>query len=121
MHTDVGSDLYAFSVMTLAGVTLGLSFDVHRSVRRLLRAKKARSFFLDFLYAVWAGGWVGVCLLVANWAEMRGYMAVALLLGLWVYHFLGSPLVRSGLWQAERGLDRIRLWWRGRKTPPTNE
>jgi spore cortex biosynthesis protein YabQ len=107
---DVGDDLYAFSVMILAGMGLGLSFDVHRAVRHLGRARGRLSFLLDLGYGLGAGVWLAGCLIVANWGQLRWYALAGAALGVWTYSYLGSPLVRHVLRTTGRILRRAGSW-----------
>jgi spore cortex biosynthesis protein YabQ len=103
---DVGDDLYAFSVMILAGMGLGLSFDVYRAVRHLGRVRGRLSFLLDLGYGLGAGMWLAGCLIVANWGQLRWYALAGAALGVWTHSYLGSPLVRHVLRTTGRTLRR---------------
>lgn len=110
----VGDDLYAFSVMILAGVGLGFSFDLYRAVHRLPRRTRGIGqvghFVLDVAYGLAAGLWLAVWLVVANWGQLRWYILVGAALGAWSYIYLGSPLVRHVLhatWRAAGRLMRL--------------
>ncbi|MDI6893923.1 MAG: spore cortex biosynthesis protein YabQ [Bacillota bacterium] len=103
----VEDDLYAFSVMILAGVGLGLSFDVYQAGRRLVRVRGLLSFLLDLGYGLGAGAWLAGWLVVANWGQLRWYAFAGVLLGVWTYAYLGSPLVRHILRATGRALRRL--------------
>jgi len=102
----VGDDLYAFSVMTLAGMGLGLSFDLYRAVRYLGRVRGGLSFLFDLGYGLAAGVWLAGCLVAANWGQLRWYAFAGVVLGAWAYSYLGSPLVRYVLRTTGRALRR---------------
>lgn len=107
----VGDDLYAFSVMILAGAGLGLSFDLYRALFPLARprgrARRQARFVLDLVYGLGAGVWLAGWMVVANWAQGRWYVFAGVLLGTWTYFYLGSPLVRRVLGAFRRGVGRL--------------
>lgn len=103
----VGDDLYALSVMVLAGVGLGVSFDVYQAARHLGRIRGLRSFLLDLFYGLGAGVWLAAWLVVANWGQLRWYVFAGVLLGVWTYFYLGSPLVRLLLRAVGRAIRRF--------------
>lgn len=95
----VGDDLYAFSVMILAGVGLGFSFDLYRALhlppRRTRGIRRLGHFLLDVAYGLTAGLWLAAWVVVANWGQLRWYILAGVALGAWTYMYLGSPLVRQ--------------------------
>lgn len=115
---DVGSDLYACSVMVLAGIVLGLSFDLHEGFRRLAGVRGLYSFLSDLAYACMAGLFLSGCLIVSNWGELRWYALAALAGGIWAYAYLGSQFVRAGLGWMENTAKRVTGFLASRRKPP---
>lgn len=107
----VGDDLYAFSLMILAGVGLGLSFDLytalHRPPRRSRGLRGLAHVTLDVLYGTAAGLWLAGWAVVANWGQLRWYVLAGAALGVWTYLYLGSPLVRHLLRATGRVARRV--------------
>lgn len=104
---SLGTQLYAFGIVLLAGITLGLFFDFFRVVRGLIRPGFIGTPILDLLFWALITPILILYLLLANWGELRGYVIIGLLLGLFFYRLILSGMVISFLlWlvQGIRGL-----------------
>jgi spore cortex biosynthesis protein YabQ len=92
---SLGTQLYAFGIVLLAGITLGLFFDLFRVIRGLLRPGVISTPILDLLFWALITPVLVLYLILANWGELRGYVIIGLLLGLFFYRLLLSGLVIS--------------------------
>ncbi|NMB02882.1 MAG: hypothetical protein GX971_15390 [Firmicutes bacterium] len=89
----LGTQLYAFGIILLAGVNLGLFFDLFRVIRGLLRPGLISTPILDLLFWALITPVLVLYLILANWGELRGYVVIGLLLGLFFYRLLLSGMV----------------------------
>jgi len=83
---------YAFFVVVLSGVALGLLFDLLRALRGYYRPNRLVSAVGDLLFWGAATLVFGSGLFLGNWGEFRFYVLVALLIGLGLYYWLASPV-----------------------------
>lgn len=98
----LGTQLYAFGIVLLAGVNLGLFFDLFRVIRGLLRPGLLSTPLLDLLFWALVTPVLVLYLILANWGELRGYVLVGLALGFFFYRLLFSGIVISLLlWLVE--------------------
>ena len=93
----LASQLYAFGIVLLAGVNLGLFFDFFRVIRGLLRPGFIATPILDLLFWAVVTPVLVLYLILANWGELRGYVVIGLALGLFFYRLILSGLVISFL------------------------
>lgn len=77
----LGTQLYAFGIVLLAGVNLGLFFDLFRVIRGLLRPGLLATPLLDLLFWALVTPILVLYLILANWGELRGYVVIGLALG----------------------------------------
>lgn len=91
----LGTQLYAFGIVLLAGITLGIFFDLFRVLRGLLRPGLLSTPLLDLLFWALVTPVLVIYLILANWGELRGYVIIGLILGLFFYRLLLSGLVIS--------------------------
>ncbi|HSW10209.1 MAG TPA: spore cortex biosynthesis protein YabQ [Bacillota bacterium] len=90
----------------LAGVVLGLAFDVHRTLfwprskrRRLTRA----GFVLDITFWIVMTPIIFGLLVIANLAQLRNYVYIGVAAGMGGYLRLASPAILRALeWTIER-------------------
>ena len=92
---SLGTQLYAFGIVLLAGITLGLFFDLFRVIRGLLRPGLISTPILDLLFWALITPILVLYLVLANWGELRGYVIIGLVLGLFFYRLLLSGMVIS--------------------------
>ena len=81
MDTLAGQ-VYGFTATIAAGLSLGLLFDLYRLWRRATSPKKAVTALSDILFWVIATPLTYIYLLMGNWGELRFYVVLGLLLGL---------------------------------------
>lgn len=93
----LGIQLYAFGIVLLAGVNLGLFFDLFRVIRGLLRPGFISTPLLDLLFWALVTPIIVLYLILANWGELRGYVVIGLVLGLFFYRLTLSGIVISFL------------------------
>jgi len=92
---SLGTQLYAFGIVLLAGITLGLFFDLFRVIRGLLRPELFSTPLLDLLFWALITPVLVLYLILANWGELRGYVIIGLALGLFFYRLLLSGMIIS--------------------------
>ena len=92
MDTLAGQ-VYGFAATIAAGLSLGLLFDLYRLWRRATGPKKTVTVLSDILFWVIATPLTYVYLLMGNWGELRFYVFVGLLLGLFLYFSVFSVIV----------------------------
>jgi spore cortex biosynthesis protein YabQ len=93
----LSAQLYAFGIVLLAGVSLGVFFDLFRVIRGLLRPGLLSTPLLDLLFWVLLTPILILYLLLANWGELRGYVIIGLVLGFFFYKLLLSGIVTAVL------------------------
>lgn len=84
---------YAFFMVTLSGVLLGLLFDLLRVARRHFQPHPIVGAGADLLFWSVATVALSTGLYYGNWGELRFYVLLALLLGVGLYFGLASPFV----------------------------
>ncbi|NMB45783.1 MAG: spore cortex biosynthesis protein YabQ [Firmicutes bacterium] len=92
MDTLAGQ-VYGFAVTITAGLSLGLLFDLYRLWRRATRPQRMVTALSDILFWMIATPLTYVYLLMGNWGELRFYVFLGLLLGLFLYFMVFSVLV----------------------------
>ncbi|MBE3574718.1 MAG: hypothetical protein IMW99_04600 [Firmicutes bacterium] len=99
-----------FLLVVLAGITLGLLFDVYRLMRGVARPGRWGTLAGDLGYWLVSGAVTAVFLWQASWGELRLHSLLGLALGAGLYLlFLSRPVLRVSL---------VLLWmlaalWRG--------
>lgn len=101
MDTLAGQ-VYGFAATIAAGLSLGLLFDLYRLWRRAIGPKKAVTALSDIVFWVIATPLTYIYLLMGNWGELRLYVVLGLLLGLFLYFTVFSVIVLNLL---------ITLWY----------
>lgn len=91
----LSTQLYAFGIVLLAGVSLGLFFDLFRVIRGILRPGAISTSLLDLIFWVLITPLLILYLLLANWGELRFYVLAGLALGFLFYRLLLSGIVIS--------------------------
>jgi spore cortex biosynthesis protein YabQ len=83
----IGEQAWVLASTVLAGVAVGLLYDVSRAGRQYLRPSRNVLFFLDLLFWILAALFVFLVLLAANRGEVRAYVFAGLSAG-WVLYAL---------------------------------
>jgi spore cortex biosynthesis protein YabQ len=108
----VDLQFYAFFMTTLSGMVFGVLFDVLRVLRGYYRPGRWLAALADLLFWGAAALALGVGLFMGNWGEFRFYVLIALLLGLGLYYWLGSPTMLALLYSLLRFLTwLLELLW----------
>lgn len=92
---SLGTQLYSFGIVLMAGITLGIFFDLFRVIRGILRPGLISTPILDLLFWALITPILVLYLILANWGELRGYVLIGLALGLFFYRLLLSGLIVS--------------------------
>ncbi|MCL5045559.1 MAG: spore cortex biosynthesis protein YabQ [Actinobacteria bacterium] len=101
MTRPVDLQFYAFFVMVLAGVALGLGYDTYRAFRTFCRPLGLIGAAADLIFGLWALFLLGLALLLGNWGDLRVYVVVGVGIGLAFYHYFGRrPYQRAARWVA---------------------
>lgn len=97
---------YAFFMIVLSGIALGMLFDLLRALRGYYRPNRWVGAAGDLLF--WGAATLVLAsgLFFGNWGEYRFYVLVGLLLGLGLYYWLASSVVLAGA----RGTLRLITW-----------
>lgn len=101
---------YMFLVMVLAGVAIGLLFDLCRVVRLHFRGRGFFAALTDAVFWLLATAIAFTALMVANWGDLRLYSFLGLGAGFFLYLGLGSPLTLSWLIAVARAIQRCLRW-----------
>lgn len=91
----LGGQVYGFAATIAAGLSLGLLFDLYRLWRRATRPQRLVTAVSDALFWVVATPLTYFYLVVGNWADLRFYVVLGLLLGLLLYFGAFSLVVRN--------------------------
>ncbi len=90
MTTPLDLQFYAFFVMVLAGIGLGLLYDIFRSVRQVFRLDGFLASLGDILLGLASAILLATALVLGNWGDLRLYVPVGVILGLAFYHNTAS-------------------------------
>lgn len=92
---SLSTQLYSFGIVLMAGITLGIFFDLFRVIRGILRPGLVGTPILDLLFWALVTPIIVLYLILANWGELRGYVLIGLALGLFFYRLLLSGMIIS--------------------------
>lgn len=90
---SLSAQLYAFGIILLAGLTIGLVVDVYRVIRGILRPGLVSTTILDLMFWALLTPILVIYLLLANWGQLRGYVIMGLILGFAFYRLTMSRAV----------------------------
>ncbi|HHT74042.1 MAG TPA: hypothetical protein GX008_10060 [Firmicutes bacterium] len=90
---SLSAQLYAFGIILLAGLTIGLVVDVYRVIRGILRPGLVSTAILDLMFWALLTPILVIYLLLANWGQLRGYVILGLILGFAFYRLTMSRAV----------------------------
>lgn len=102
--------LYMFLIMVLAGVAIGLLFDLCRVVRLHFRGRGPFAILADGLFWLLATAIAFTALMVGSWGDLRLYSFLGLASGFFLYLGLGSPLALAALIAAARAVQWCLRW-----------
>ncbi len=90
----VDVQVYQFFVMVLAGVALGVVYDVYRTFRLLAKPGVLSTAIYDLVFWVVATILVLCAVFYASWGEVRIYVFIGTVTGALLYFRLASHVVR---------------------------
>lgn len=97
---------YAFFMIVLSGIALGILFDLLRALRGYYRPNRWVGAAGDLLFWGAATLLMATGLFFSNWGEFRFYVLVGALLGLGLYYWLASPVILAIV----RGVLHVITW-----------
>lgn len=92
MTTPLDLQFYAFFVMVLAGIGLGLLYDVFRAIRQACQLDGLLASLGDILLGLAAAVLLAAAMVIGNWGDLRLYVMVGVVTGLAFYHNTASHL-----------------------------
>lgn len=94
MYTSLSSQMFCFAIFFVAGVVLGVLYDVLRVWRAMFRSERRPIFFQDLFYMVLAAFFTFLVNLGVNYGELRFYLFLGEIFGWLAWHYtLGSVTV----------------------------
>ncbi|MGI9953451.1 spore cortex biosynthesis protein YabQ [Moorellaceae bacterium AZ2] len=84
------------------GMMLGLFFDLYRAARYYRRPSPWLTHLGDLSFCLFSLAGTFALLILSNYGEVRGYIFLALGLGLGVYGFAAAPILRPYLYGSVR-------------------
>lgn len=85
--------LYVFSCFLLTGFSIGLLFDIFRIFRKSFKTNDFITYVQDFIFWILTGIIVLYSIFTFNNGELRGYIFIAMILGVILYLLLLSNYV----------------------------
>lgn len=101
---------YAFFIMLLCGLILGISFDIYRVSARPLFRQRWILFIMDILYWVVSTFLIFRMLYVSNDGEIRLFVFLGVLLGAWGYFRYISSYIITIVESAIKMLRRLMIF-----------
>lgn len=93
----VDVQIYQFSVMVLAGMVLGATYDLYRTFRLMTAPGRWATVVYDAFFWFIATALVLAAVFYASWGEVRAYVFLGTATGAFLYFKLASPLVLRAL------------------------
>lgn len=93
----------AFTVVFIAGMTLGLLYDLYRLFRKGLRLAGILDWLFDAFFWIIATPALMFLIFFSNWGEMRVYVFLAIAIGVLFYFKVLSETMRGLLRLIARG------------------
>lgn len=95
--------MYMFVIMTIAGIALGIWYDLYRAARHAFAWRGAAADLQDLLFWTGAAALVLAGLYVGSRVEVRLYVPVGLAIGFSFYYFTAGPVfLGASVWVFER-------------------
>ena len=85
-------ELYTFLLFLLTGISIGILFDIFRIIRKNFKTKDFITYIHDFLFLILTGIILLYSIFAFNNGELRGYIFIAVILGICMYILLFSRL-----------------------------
>lgn len=109
---DLNAQLMELVLSLCIGWLLGVLFDAYRVIRNILRPKRFMTAVMDGMYWLVAVVATFTCLLFSNWAEMRFYIFLGIIVGWISYYKFISGYVLFCLIKGVRCLTAMIVWTR---------
>jgi spore cortex biosynthesis protein YabQ len=90
---EFNSQVVSFLITIVTGAVLGVLFDCYRVLRSTFRTNGRMTSLTDLLYWLVATIVVFLALVASNWGELRFYVFLGILSGVWLYYRLASFVV----------------------------
>ena len=89
------NEIYIFSLFILTGMIIGILFDIFRIFRKNFKTIDSITYIQDFLFWILTGIILLYSIFAFNNGELRGYIFVGIILGIFLYMLiLSKPFVR---------------------------
>ena len=89
------NDLYVLFVFALAGIVIGLIFDVFRIARRAFKTPNIITYIEDFIFWIISGFIIIYVQYVYAKGETRLYLILTLIIGVLFYYLTISKIIMS--------------------------
>lgn len=104
---DLAAQVYRLLVMTMAGIGVGLGFDLFRAWRGFAHPRGWALHLSDLVFLCFTSAFLAVALVYGNWGDLRLYVGIGFVLGAAIYFRLGSPFLLKLFIRLFRFLGRI--------------
>lgn len=93
MENSIKVQLYVFLSVFYGGLIIGFIYDIYRIFRYYLKPKKIATILGDFIFWIVVVIVTFYVLIKSNFGEIRGYIFVGILLGIYMYLKVLSELI----------------------------
>ena len=97
MTISIANQVYVFLYCIVAGLSIGLLFDVFRLSRKYIDTKDMVTYIEDIVFWFLVGGIVLVTVHLSNNGQLRGFVFLGIILGVVFYFLLLSKLLMKML------------------------
>lgn len=85
MENTIGMQLYSLFLFIIAGILIGIFFDIFRILRRTFKTPDWITYLEDILFWILTGSFLLFLLFYFQNGEIRGYVILGLFLGILIY------------------------------------
>jgi spore cortex biosynthesis protein YabQ len=85
MDNTIAMQLYSLLIFTISGIAIGVFFDIFRILRRSFKTSDIITYIEDILFWICSGSLFVYVLFKYNNGEIRNYVVIGLLLGIFFY------------------------------------
>jgi hypothetical protein len=121
MRTPVEVQIWRLSVLFVVGAATDLLFQSLRAFRAVFRPKRLGRHLLDAVVALVLLTGLGATVFIVNWGELRMYVPLSLLAGVFTTHALVGGVVYRKTFRLFSGTKRGLAWGQRRIVQPTRE
>ncbi|QCX33755.1 spore cortex biosynthesis protein YabQ [Caloramator sp. E03] len=97
MILPINTQIYYFLSTTVAGVIIGIMFDIYRIIRGFNNPNRLITAFSDLLFWIFAAIVLFIFFFITNNGELRYYTFVGIIIGLFLYFELISKFILKTL------------------------